>query len=63
MDISKFNTKVEEAITKFDISKIERKIDQKFDQNLQKNFKAIENAANKYEKWGKCLKNQKPLTP
>ena len=31
MDINKSNAKVEEAITKFNISNIERKIDQKFD--------------------------------
>lgn len=61
MDISKFNTKVEEAITKFDLSKIERKIDQKFDQNLAKNFKTIENAANKYEKWGKVFEDPEAL--
>lgn len=61
MDISKFNTKVEEAITKFDISKIERKIDQKFDANLQKNFKAIENASLKFEKWGKVFEEPEAL--
>ena len=61
MDISKFNAKVEEAITKFDMSKIEKKIDQKFDANMQKNFKAIENAANKYEKWGKVFEEPEAL--
>ena len=61
MDISKFNAKVEEAITKFDISKIERKIDQKFDANLQKNFKTIENASLKFEKWGKVFEEPEAL--
>lgn len=61
MDISKFNTRVEEAITKFDISKIEKKIDQKFDANLQKNFKTIENASLKFEKWGKVFEEPEAL--